>query len=372
MHKTKLFKTEFKQLKFDDINEAFIENSPTFCVAINEDGRIVKMNKAMLDTLGYKREEVTGRDYISMFIPERDRDLLAEIFKRHIKMRESTINENNIIAKDGREFIVEWHAGPVIYDEGEYAYHLGVGINITERKRMENALRESEHNLRVISAQLMAAEEKERSRISRELHDELGQALSILKLDVGSIMRKLQPDQGILQRECKKIRDYIDDVIENVRRLARDLSPAIIEDLGLSIAIRELIDSVSKYYRVESSLQCEEIDNFFSPENKIAIYRIFQESLNNIVKHAHATHIATFIEKQEDHVIFKIKDNGIGFNIQETGLSMRKKRGLGLATISERVKMLGGSFDVKSEKGKGTQVTYIIPVKKEVSEIGNL
>lgn len=372
MARSKLFKTEFKQLQFSDISEAFIQSSPTFCVAINEKGETVKMNKTMLDALGYEENEVLGQDYIKTFIPKHEHELMKHIFKRHTQHWESTVNENTVLGKDGREYIIEWHAGPVLYDQGEYAYHMGIGINITERKKMENALRESEEHLRIISAQLMEAEEKERNRISRELHDELGQSLSILKLDIGSIMRKLHPDQAVLREECMRMRDYINNVIENVRRLARDLSPAIVEDLGLQIALRELIDFLSRYYRVKKSIQCDEIDNLFSPEIKIAIYRIFQESLNNIVKHAHATNISIRIEKKDDRVCFSIEDDGIGFDAHQRVMPVRKKRGLGLAAINERVKMLGGSFDVRSAKGKGTRLTYTIPVTKEVSENGKL
>lgn len=372
MYESKIKKTEFKPLRFKDIHEAFIENSPTFCVAIDETGKTVKINKAMLDTLGYQEGEVIGRNYIATFIPKREHALLQVLFNKHVRKRESLITENAVLTKDGRELLVEWHAGPVIYDNGGYAYHLGIGINITERKLMENALRESERNLRVISAQLRAAEEKERNRISRELHDELGQALSILKLNVGSIMKNLQPDQDSLRHACEKMRGYIDDIINNVRRLAHDLSPAIVEDLGLDIALRELIASVSKYYQVETSMSCPELNDLFSSDAKIAIYRIFQESLNNIVKHAHATQISIIIERQEERIVFGIEDNGIGFNISASGLPTRNKRGLGLAAITERVKMMRGAFDVQSVRGRGTRVTYTIPATKEVSDLGYL
>jgi len=372
MDKSKILKTKFEQIKNKDINENFIQNSPTFCVAIDGQGKIILMNKAMLSTLGYTAEEVIGKDYIETCIPEDQHELVREIFRRHIENSEAMLNENGVLGKTGQLFIAEWHSRPVIDENGNYIYHLGVGIDITERKKMENALRESENNLHIISAQLMEAEEKERHRISRELHDELGQALSILKLDIGSIMRKLNPDQVVLRQECKQMRDYIDNVIENVRRLARDLSPAIVQDLGLKIALRELVDSMSRYYRVRKTIECDDIDGLFSPETKIAIYRIFQESLNNVVKHAHATNISIIVKREDDRICFIIEDDGIGFNIHQDVMPVRKKRGLGLAAINERVKMLGGSFDVQSTKGKGTRLTYTIPVKKEVPESGGL
>lgn len=368
MYESKIKKTEFKPLRFKDMNEAFIENSPTFCVAIEENGKLVKINKVMLEALGYREEEVIGRDYILTFIPRSEHALLKILFDKHVRNRESLITENTVLAKDGRELKVEWHAGPVIYDDGGYAYHLGIGIDITQRKLIENALRESERNLRVISARLRVAEEKERNRISRELHDELGQALSILKLNIGAIMKKLGPDQEALRHGCEKMRGHIDDIIDNVRRLAHDLSPAIVEDLGLDVALRELITSMSRHYQVDTTLSCQELNDLFSAETKIALYRMFQESLNNIVKHAHAARITIFIERRNEQVVFRIEDNGIGFTIPASGPLTRTKRGLGLAAITERVKTMGGTFAVHSTMGKGTSLTYAIPVKKEEPE----
>ncbi len=151
------------------------------------------------------------------------------------------------------------------------------------------ALLESEQRLRFLTNQLLTAQETERRRISMELHDEVGQSLTVLKLQVRAIERELrQPGQAELKQECLELLAYLDGVIENVRRLSRDLSPAILEDLGLSAALNYLLEGVAKHLTVNPSLQVEDLNGLFPPEAQIIIYRIFQECLNNITKHAGA------------------------------------------------------------------------------------
>jgi len=162
---------------------------------------------------------------------------------------------------------------------------------ITERKELYRALRESEKTLRHMSTHLIRAQEKERKRIALELHDELGQALSLLKLKIGSIKKTLPQDQTGLKNECNGISDYIVQMVENVRRLSRDLSPRIIEDLGLSSALRWLAESSARHMNIEPLFEMDDIDSLLSPEAQVTLYRIFQEAITNMVKHAKATRI---------------------------------------------------------------------------------
>ncbi len=127
---------------------SLIDNAPTFFVAIDAQGRTMMMNPLMLEALGYKADKVVGKDYLSNFVPERDRDMLAEIFRKLTADHEHTLNENHILSKDGKEFLVEWHGTPVFDTSGKFQYFYGIGINITERKRAEEALRESEEKYR--------------------------------------------------------------------------------------------------------------------------------------------------------------------------------------------------------------------------------
>jgi signal transduction histidine kinase/DNA-binding response OmpR family regulator len=232
--------------------------------------------------------------------------------------------------------------------------------DITQRKRAERKLRESEENLRFLAYQLLTAQEGERRRISNELHDELGHALLTLKLNLRSIEKELQPDQEALADDLESLLQYIDGVVENVRRLYLDLAPGDIEDLGLTTALQTLIDDfASNNQTIDCSVDLMNIDNHFSLQEQTAIYRIFQEILTNIGKHAHPSQISVTIREENQAVLFKVEDNGYGFSGEPT--NQYPKKGMGLLAMEERVRMLRGSLEVWSQRNQGTRITFIIP-----------
>jgi signal transduction histidine kinase len=235
---------------------------------------------------------------------------------------------------------------------------------ISERGHVEVLLRESEHELHLLSARLMTAQETERRSISRELHDELGHALTIIKLRLRSVERGLQGNAGI-KDECEGIMGYIDETIENVRRLSRDLSPAILEDLGLTAAIRWLVDNFNRNFDGNIALDMEDIDSLFSEDARIMIYRVIQEAITNIGKHADARDASVIVRQVEGACTFCIEDNGRGFNPPRSLRTDSVEKGLGLAIMEERVRMMEGSFEISSQEGKGTRIIFRLPTRKE-------
>ena len=210
----------------------------------------------------------------------------------------------------------------------------------------------------------MSIQEQERRRVARELHDELGQALTVLKINLVAIEDKLTLDQQHLKENCEHMLSYIDTVIENVRRLSWDLSPSSLEDLGLAAALGYLVDETCRNHHMHSAVVMDEIDHLFSPEIQINIYRIFQESLTNVVKHAKASLVSVQVSREDGAVSFKIRDNGRGFNVKQIVPGKVPKRSLGLTAMSERALMAQGSLQITSRKGQGTTVAFSIPTDK--------
>jgi signal transduction histidine kinase len=221
--------------------------------------------------------------------------------------------------------------------------------------------------LRELSSRLLAAQELERKRISMELHDELGQALYIMKLRLRNIERGLGADQPEIREGCEGMLLYIDQVIEDVRRLSLYLSPTVLEELGITQALEWLIENFSKNPAMKFSSSIEDIDRLFPRKKWITIYRVVQEALTNVVKHAGASSVSLDIRRQDDAVVFSVEDNGKGFEPGKAESKARSEIGLGLSTMDERVRMLGGTFDLASRKGDGTHITFRIPVDSQTT-----
>jgi PAS domain S-box-containing protein len=229
-----------------------------------------------------------------------------------------------------------------------------------QRRQAEAALRESEERLRHLASQLLHAQERERHRLSLELHDDLGQSLMVLKMQIRGIEKMLPPTQWQIKQLCDQTQAYLTAVVDNVRRLSRDLRPSILEDLGLAAALRVLADDFRKYYEAELSLDMDDISDLFSREEEINIYRIFQECLTNIAKHAQASQVAITIRRQDDRVAFRVEDNGRGFNLESALTADPVSRGLGLPALEERVHMLGGALEIRSQADRGTTISFTV------------
>jgi signal transduction histidine kinase len=238
-------------------------------------------------------------------------------------------------------------------------------LEMSRREKAEKELKQSEEKLRFLSSQLLSIQESERKRLAGELHDELGHALLTLKLNLRAVEKKLLPEQGFLHEEMNTQLNYIDEVIEAVRRLYYDLTPGNIEDLGLSRALSNLVHSFSENYRsIDWQIDIGKVDSLFSLPVQTMIYRIMQEGLTNIGKHADPTRVEIKVGKENSHFMMQIKDDGRGFAVAEVFEGENRKKGMGLLALTERVNMVEGTLDLWSQENGGTSLTIAIPLGK--------
>jgi signal transduction histidine kinase len=234
---------------------------------------------------------------------------------------------------------------------------------VTDRLRAEESLKESEARLRHLSSRLLDAQEAERKRLAAELHDELGHALLTIKLQLGALGRGLTPEQHKLAENIEVLQPFIDGVLDNVRRLYFDLSPGNLEDLGLTGALRQMLDVFAKNHKnIRWQVRLDNLDREFSPPTQAVIYRIVQEILTNIGKHAKPSRVSVRVKRNPTAALFTLEDNGCGFDTSRIHSLDNPNRGLGLAAMEERVRMQGGTLEIISQESQGTRIAFTLPL----------
>jgi PAS domain S-box-containing protein len=331
-----------------------------------EKQKLVALNDVFYEFLGYTKEEIEALDPIDLVAEESHALYSKRLGKVLAGEQISDEVEYKLRDKGGKELWALVNTR-LFSEQGKPRRATVVAHDITELKRAEEALRDSEKRLRSLSSKLMKAQEKERRRLSKELHDELGQALALLKHRMRSIQRSLEEGQSPLKEKSEEVTQSIDGIIENVRRLSRDLSPSILEDLGLSSALRWLIENFDNQYALVTSFEIDNVDHLFSKEAQTNLYRIAQETLTNIGKHAEAKQVSFTVKENDGGVSLIIEDDGKGFDMNEVRAKQYPEKGLGLDAMEERAHMLGASLHVRSPVGEGTRISLKIPIE----EVGN-
>jgi signal transduction histidine kinase len=271
--------------------------------------------------------------------------------------------EEQRYAEDG---MLRWYdtiKTPIRNEAGDVIGTTGISRDITDRKLAEQELLNSRTQLRELSAHLQTVREEERTRISRELHDELGQSLTAIRigLDVLETQHKLQDTDWL--NNLQGLKHIADSTVESVQRIAADLRPTILDELGLPSAIDWLLESFSERSKVTYELILPASALAFTRDISTAIFRIVQEALTNVSRHSHATSVVVDLKETKDFITLKITDNGQGMTVKHGS----RENGLGLVGMRERAIMLGGKLKIQSRTGAGTSIEVRIPKSLKVS-----
>ena len=321
------------------------------------DYRFIDVNSVALLQYGYTKEEFLKLSPMD-FRPPKDlkklKALTSTEFRgvhhagiwRH-KKKDGTIIYVDIVTHD-------------INHKGQMR-RLVLANNITERHAAEEKLKESYEAIRTLTGYLQNVREQERLNISREIHDELGQLLTVLKMDVSWLNKKIGGENSMVKEKLSEILNLVDTTVRSIRRIASELRPTLLDDLGLYAAMEWHLEEFERRSGIRRELVIPENELALSDSLKIGIFRIFQESLTNVARHSEAKNVNVSLLQKDNQLILTIRDNGIGF---EQG-PMATKKTLGLLGMKERSMMMGGVYNITSARGAGTTVTVIIPLSKK-------
>lgn len=341
----------------------FTQASQDIILLFDVEGNSLYANPAVTALLGYNDEELKNKPLGTKLHPD-DRKIVSEEISALLASDQIPGALEVKIQKQNQEYLdMEMSLFCMDMSGGERIVG-SVIRDITQRKKDEEQLRLSEKRLSDLSAMLITAQDDERRRISMELHDEFGQSLAALKLQLHAMENKIfsqeTPQKDDTVEGLRELRQYVNIQIEYVRNLSHELWPAAVDDLGIDAAFDNLISKFLKYSEIDLDINMKAIGHYFSVEEQRHLYRLLQESLNNIIKHAAAKGVQIHAGPVENNVVLAVHDNGCGFDVEAVSKVTGKKRGIGLQAIAERVKLLNGKMEINSRPGMGTSIIFTL------------
>lgn len=333
-------------------------------IAVDGAGAVTFMNPIAEALTGWKQEAALGRNLTEVFqvidteTASPRENPAVRVFQEGIVV--APTNQTALLAKDGTETPIDDSAAPIKDDAGNITGAVLVFRDITERKQaVEERLRRDQ--LQTFSRRRIEVQEAERRRFARELHDEIGQSLTGLKLILEQIKRL--PIRAV-KAKVEEGQALVHELMGRVRDLSRDLRPAILDDLGLLPALLWLFERYTRQTHVQMSFSHSGLDQRFVPEVESAAYRIVQEALTNVARHAGVAEVTVSVREEGPTLQLRIEDQGVGFDPK---IALAAGNTSGLAGMQERALILGGQLTLTSQPGSGTSVTVTLPLSPPFS-----
>lgn len=346
---------EYERMEAAARYQSFIEQlgGVQYIGNLDERATIAYIGDRVQDLLGFTPDEWCGEPAMRFRqIHEDDRASVRQQISARMSDRNPLSIEYRIVAKDGALRWLHDEARIISDVDGKPMYLQGVMFDITERKQAQHELERAHDELKNMISNLDDLREEEQRRLAREMHDDLGQLLAAMKMDLSDLQQYLPQNNAKVLRRLEGINELVNTMVASVRRIIADLPPRSLEDLGMIDAIRLLASNFQKRYGIDCHLHLpgEEI----AAEQRVAtaIYRMIQEALNNVAKHSGATRVTVRIDMQNEWITLQVADNGMGMSPE----AERKAGSFGLIGIRERAASLGGKLDILNEPGAGMTV----------------
>ena len=335
----------------DHTYRVFVERMNEGAAVLSSDHTVLHCNGRFARFLGAGLQSVIGSSMLDLVWPD-DHSKLDALLRR--AAQRNCRGEIRLQSRKGAPLSVHLSLNPLRL--GSTRAVCLIASDLSEMKRAEQELRASSEQLRNLAAHLLSVREEERARISREVHDELGQSLTAVKMDLAWLAGRLPRRNGQMLKRIRSTRQLADSIIQSIRRISTELRPAVL-DLGLAAAVEWQVQE----FQARSGIPCKVrllTREVVASNASTAMFRICQETLTNVARHAKATRAEVVLQKQRDRLVLLIRDNGRGFDQADPSLS----KSLGLLGMRERAAILGGQVNISSAPGKGTTVTAWIPL----------
>ena len=325
-------------------------------------GRYIYSNSIVEALLGYQTDEMIGKYFYDFFSNSDKQALKNKIYKIIENVEPMRLFDTIFIRKDGLEVIMVTNAIPFFDKKGNLLGYRGISQDISERKRAET-------HIRKLSQQLINAQETERQMISYELHDRVAQDLSVSKIECDMLLKHQPGLQSHVKERLLAISNSLQGAIGSVREISYDLRPPVLADMGIAEALKIYCEEFSKKNGVKIDFQSAGLHLFKLDSNiEIHLYRLVQEGLNNIRKHADATQVNIMLMGASPNIILSIEDNGKGFDVKTRELGLANEKRMGLQNMKQRVNLFQGQMTIQSRPMQGTKILIKIPFKRQKSE----
>jgi PAS domain S-box-containing protein len=315
-----------------------------------ESWRFTFVGDQAVKLLGHQVEQWYEADFWSANIHPDDREQAIAFCLKNAAACDRYDFEYRMLTTDGR--IVWIHdLVNVLRENGKAKILRGFMIDITERKQAEKELRD-------LGGRLINAQEEERSRIARELHDDLNQQMALLSIELEQLSQKLPPKQSSLRSQIHALWLRAQDISGEIHRLSYQLHPSKLDHLGLAAAVKSICVEMSEHQDLDVEFRQTGFPATLPNDVTLCVFRIAQESLRNVIRHSNATRAQVTLEKTETAVRLSVSDNGCGFDPEADSM----KKGLGFISMRERLRLVGGEISIQSQPSQGTQIDVIVPL----------